>query len=161
MLASGKGWIKGLLKSIPTVLGKVKEWREAGSIIRDDNGAWMIGKAWKTKSRNPAEAELLAIRGGMQMAIDANFNQVIIETNASSLKRTIQDARKYEMSELVTILKDMEAFLTKGCYFEFNYVPRGANGVAHILTKIVVDKEAIDGMGKLFDNPPCIHQGCL
>ncbi|XP_021724900.1 uncharacterized protein LOC110692208 [Chenopodium quinoa] len=122
----------------------------AGAIVRGSDGGWFFGKSWKTKARNPAEAELLAIRGGMQMVIDAGLKDAIIETDAQTLKSTLQDVGKQGTHELSAILKDVQVLLNKGCDFEFNYADREANNAAHYLAKLAVE---MDDYMKLYDEP--------
>ncbi|XP_021774621.1 uncharacterized protein LOC110738519 [Chenopodium quinoa] len=91
------------------------------------------------------------MRGGMQMVVDAGFKEAVLETDAKSLKTTIEDVGKQGTHELAVILKDMQELLNKGCRFEFSYVSRDVNNVAHYLAKLAMD---VDGLMLIHDDPP-------
>uniref|UniRef100_A0A803LLL4 Uncharacterized protein n=1 Tax=Chenopodium quinoa TaxID=63459 RepID=A0A803LLL4_CHEQI len=123
----------------------------AGGVVRDSDGRWIFGKSWKTKARTPAEADLLAMRGGMQMVIDAGFHYTVLETDAKSLKATIEDVGKHGTHELAVNLNDMQELLNKGCDFQFSYVKRDANEVAHYLARMAME---MDDLMIIHGDPP-------
>ncbi|XP_021758594.1 uncharacterized protein LOC110723552 [Chenopodium quinoa] len=118
----------------------------AGAVIRDLYAGWMVRGSWKFKARNPEEAELLAIKGGMELAIKEELRKVTVETDAQSLKSTtIEHIDKQERHELAAILSDIGELLKGPCKFDFKYIRREANTVAHRLAQLafVMEEEII------------------
>ncbi|XP_021767690.1 uncharacterized protein LOC110732085 [Chenopodium quinoa] len=113
----------------------------AGAVIRDLYATWMTGGSWKIRARSVAEAELLAIKGGMELAINENLKKVTIETDAQSLKGTLESIGKHGTHELAAILRDIGEMLKGTCKFDFTYVKREANQVAHQLAKLAIEME--------------------
>uniref|UniRef100_A0A803MMT4 RNase H type-1 domain-containing protein n=1 Tax=Chenopodium quinoa TaxID=63459 RepID=A0A803MMT4_CHEQI len=125
----------------------------AGAVIRASDGGWLGGCSWKVTARTSAEVELLAIKGGMLVAINARYKKVTMETDAQSLKGILEDLKKSGTHEFAAILKDIGELLKGACKFEFNYIRREANEVAHHLAKLA---QQLEGHIMTHDSvPPC------
>uniref|UniRef100_A0A803MJW8 RNase H type-1 domain-containing protein n=1 Tax=Chenopodium quinoa TaxID=63459 RepID=A0A803MJW8_CHEQI len=86
-----------------------------GYVKLNTDGAWR---------NNGLVAAGCVIRGD---SVAAEHRCIIVETDASALKNTIEEFEKYGMSELSVILKDIEELLKAGNEVQFGFVPREAN----------------------------------
>ncbi|CAO2201636.1 unnamed protein product [Urochloa humidicola] len=106
-----------------------------GAIIRDEEGRFRAARArhlGAVGSTLIAEAE--ACRDGVQLARDIGAQEVILETDSSSVVN-LWNSRTTCRSEIAPILRDIEASSLAFSSFTMSFVRREANLAAHVCAK--------------------------
>lgn len=114
---------------------KSMDHASGGGVIRDDKGNWIVGFSVKFAAKTPEAAELLAIRVGLHIAKDRNFNNIQLETDAEGLKKMLQLSNKFPHHEMGALIHDVEALINHTWRIEILHTRRTANGVAHCIAK--------------------------
>ena len=100
---------------------------------------------------NSEEAEVLACRKALEFAVDAGFDELILEGDNESVMRTISHSQP-NSSRLGHLYGDIQCLCTGLRAVSVGLVSRTANGVAHCLAKYA--RGLVDEVVWLEESPP-------
>ncbi|WVZ00032.1 hypothetical protein V8G54_026101 [Vigna mungo] len=107
----------------------------AGGIIRNSNGEFLFAFSSVLRVGSAAEAELFAIKIGMEIAISMGYKDIIVESDSQTAIQLIKFGvlqQGHPFYVLVSSINDMGA---KVDYIIWNHVFRETNSVADSLAK--------------------------
>ncbi|KAL5844772.1 hypothetical protein ACOSQ4_010730 [Xanthoceras sorbifolium] len=110
-----------------------------GWVVRDSEGFVLLSAVKPVMGGFSLEvAEVLAVLTALQVARDSGFNRVILDMDASTIVKLVNDAT-LPLSELGFIIHDIRLFFQdKNFLICVRHVRRSANRVAHCLTKFAL-----------------------
>lgn len=109
-----------------------KEGTGFGLIARSDTAAPMLAASCYQDCRyDPAVAEALALRWGLELALNVEIERVQVELDAQVVIRAMNSPSC--SSSLEHIIQDCKALAREFQAVDFHYVNRTANNVAHTL----------------------------
>lgn len=107
-----------------------------GGVVRDSVGEVVVSTCERVEgAMDVALAEALAVRHGLQIAIEAGFSSLVLEMDNFTVYSKLQ-RRKQEASTLGSILHDIHRLANQCFNVSFSFVKREGNGVAHALAKL-------------------------
>ncbi|KAJ1411225.1 Ribonuclease H domain [Sesbania bispinosa] len=107
----------------------------SGVVLRDAGGHWVHGFACKEGFGSIVEAELLAVRRGLEMAWNIGIVELICEVDSLEAINIIGSASSVLNTALRPILADIRSILSRPMNVQFTHILREANGVADCLAK--------------------------
>ena len=123
-----------------------------GVIIRNDRGQVMAALSSKGGAVQDSEvAEVLACRKALEFALDADFSNLIVEGDNTTVMNSITLAQS-DLSCLGNIYDDIRCLAEGLRHVEFNSISRSANRVAHSLAHYA--KHLDEDIVWLEDSPP-------
>jgi ribonuclease HI len=106
-----------------------------GLVVRDHRGQLLLGQAlWYEHAANSLIMEALAVRDGVQLAIDRNLSSVEIETDARVVLNQLEDpgGSRSEITSICQEIKELSGFISS---INFKFIGRLANEAAHLCAK--------------------------
>ena len=97
------------------------------------------------------EAETLACRKAMEFAIDAGFNELIIEGDSVNVMRGLSSSSS-DLSVVGNVVADIQCLISGLRRVSFSWVNKDCNQVAHVLARFVSNLE--EDMYWMEDAPP-------
>lgn len=143
----GRGWVK--LNTDGSSLGN-PGLAGGGGLIRDEEGAWVVGFARNIGISSSFIAELWALRDRLMICVHRNFNAVEVEVDARAVIDVLS-ALKCTNSLAAPLVDDCKQLATQIHQIRFKHCFREANRSADKLASIGV---AQDSQFKLFLCPP-------
>ena len=117
-----------------------------GGLIRDEEGAWVVGFARNIGISSSFIAELWALRDGLMICVNRNFNAVEVEVDARAVIDVLS-ALKCTNSLAAPLVDDCKQLATQIHQIHFKHCFREANRSADKLASMGV---AQDSQFKLF-----------
>ncbi|KAK0607443.1 hypothetical protein LWI29_015165 [Acer saccharum] len=109
-----------------------------GVVIRDCQGQVMASLCSQMGvCYSPEIAEALAIRRGLQLAVETGLVPAMLESDASVVVNAI-GSQDRSSSDVGIIIHDISCLLRSPCFNSISFVPRLANKVAHGLAKLAL-----------------------
>ncbi|KAL6184265.1 hypothetical protein ACLB2K_045669 [Fragaria x ananassa] len=105
----------------------------AGVVFRDDKGE--VQSCWSKKLmylQSPLQAEALACRMGLAMAVQVGWTELLVESDSSVLVSALYQSGNAS-SEVSRIVEDCKIFMQQFDYITIRHIYREANNVAHRL----------------------------
>jgi ribonuclease HI len=115
-----------------------QQWQGAtGAVLRDDNGAFVMGGAkWYGHCLDALNMEALACRDGLLMVRQVHAQRVRLETDRQELLKLWRtgDNQRSSVMPILTEIQDLSQLFQD---FNFSFISRNCNRVAHTLAKQV------------------------
>ena len=108
-----------------------------GAVLRDSSGNFIRGSAkWYDHCLDALIVEALACRDGLRLAIQFGARRVWLESDCQQLIQLWQ-AGSNQRSTIATVLQEIRELSLVFLEFNFSFIPRNCNKVAHSLAKRV------------------------
>ena len=125
--------------AIPVSVGAVQRWSTpSGSVYKVNFDASvlqaLIPLAGPSVSTSE-EAEVLACRKALELAVDAGFRDVVVEGDNSAVMKAILSSPRARWSRLGHLYEDISCLSVGFRCIKFECVRRSANNVAHMLAR--------------------------
>ena len=119
-------------------------------MIRDASGSWVVGFSRRIGITSSFEAELWALRDGLNICVNKNFQAVEVELDAKAIIDVLQNPS--QSSPIISpLLDDCKQLVTQIPHIQFSHCYREANCCADSLARMGVKQ---DEVFCLFENPP-------
>ncbi|KAK5783326.1 hypothetical protein PVK06_037834 [Gossypium arboreum] len=110
-------------------------------MVRDRKGLVLISCSKLHRGVfSPFAAEALACRRATQIGLEMQSLEVIIECDSLSVIKRCKE-KKQDRSQIEAYIHDIQEMKSRACKLSFEYIPRSANGLAHILAKESLKKK--------------------
>ncbi|KAA3486789.1 reverse transcriptase [Gossypium australe] len=107
----------------------------SGVVVRNSSGRVLISRTTIHRGITSAfAAEAVACCQATQIALDMNIENIIIEGDSLSVIKKCKNINQ-DKSLIGPFIHDIHRLKLRGRRFEFEYIPRSANNLAHILAK--------------------------
>ncbi|KAF7811595.1 putative ribonuclease H-like domain-containing protein [Senna tora] len=111
-----------------------------GGVVRDHHGVCLAAFTEYTKfSNEPVMLEAEAMKRGMELALEAGVKDLVIEGDAQLVFDTLSNLDNAAMSPLTLTCICILNLSKKFSSFQFSWVPRTCNKVAHFLVSFAKD----------------------
>jgi ribonuclease HI len=131
-----------------------QQWQGAtGAVLHDDNGAFVRGGAkWYGHYLDALNMEALACRDGLLMARQVHAQRVWLETDCQELLKLWRtwDNQWSSVMPILTEIRDLSLLFHN---FNFSFISRNCNRVAHTLAKQVTSGTQV---GWWHQTPTCV-----
>jgi len=127
-----KGFIKVNCDGAYTYDGKKAA---AGGVIRDSEGEFLFAFSSVLRVDSAAEAELFAIKLGMEIAISMGYNNIVVESDSLTAVQLINRGVLQQRHPLYALVSSIIQMGAKVDYISWNQVFRETNSVADSLAK--------------------------
>ena len=143
----GYGWLT--LNTDGSVAGNFGVAR-GGGLIRDTNGEWVTGFARKIGKTSSFQAELWALRDGLQLCLQYQAPAVLIDLDSKTIVDAL-NSQDYSKSIVSSIMEDCKYMISRIPQTRCRHVYREANRCADFLAKVGT---SIEGDFIVFHSPP-------
>ncbi|KAA3482988.1 reverse transcriptase [Gossypium australe] len=107
----------------------------SGVVVRNSSGRVLISRTTIHSGIMSAfAAEAVACRQATQITLDMNIENIIIEGDSLSVIKKCKNINQ-DKSLIGPFIHDIHRLKLRGRRFEFEYIPKSANNLAHILAK--------------------------
>ncbi|KAE8734165.1 hypothetical protein F3Y22_tig00000778pilonHSYRG00265 [Hibiscus syriacus] len=107
----------------------------ADGLLRDENGAWVMGFAAHLGTCTSVTAELFAIRMGLSLAWKYGYYCVFCEVDAKLALNLINNCHS-SLHPLGSLIEDIRSFKARNWILMFQHIHREDNFCANILSKL-------------------------
>ncbi|KAK7382133.1 hypothetical protein VNO80_00850 [Phaseolus coccineus] len=107
----------------------------AGGVVRDCEGEFLFGFSTALRVGSAAEAELFAIKIGMELAISMGYKNLIVESDSQTAVQLINWGLIEQTHPFYTVVSSIIEMGAKVDYICWNHVFRETNSVADGLAK--------------------------
>ncbi|KAK9280390.1 hypothetical protein L1049_014079 [Liquidambar formosana] len=87
--------------------------------------------------------EAIALREGLQFALDTSIKGLVVETNAKGAIDGLKKSKSMSI-EVEIVSKDIKQLARKACCEEFSYAPRKCNWPANVVAKFALRVDVFD-----------------
>ncbi|KAK9277999.1 hypothetical protein L1049_027556 [Liquidambar formosana] len=109
-----------------------------GIVIRDERGMFIAGMAKKLWYMGSAQiAEALALREGLQFALDTSIKGLVVETDAKGVIEDLKNSKNM-LVKVEIVNEDIKQLAREACCEEFSYAPRKCNRAADAVAKFAL-----------------------
>ncbi|KAK9281023.1 hypothetical protein L1049_003915 [Liquidambar formosana] len=115
-----------------------------GIVIRNGDGMFIAGMAKKFQYMGSAQmVEALALREGLQFALDISIKGLVVETDAKGLIDGLKNRRNMSV-EVETVSEDIKHLARGARCEEFSYAPKKCNRAADAVAKFALRVDVHD-----------------
>lgn len=115
-------------------------WRKdgkavGGGVVRIHDGRWVSGFSVKFQARDPPEAELRAMRFGLEFIKALEIDKFDVEIDAEEIIKILKEGGDFTQHYLAPILHDVAALISQNDGIDIVHASRNHNRVAHGLAE--------------------------
>ncbi|CAI0415399.1 unnamed protein product [Linum tenue] len=121
-----------------------------GGVLRDSSGEWIVGFSNYVGQASVLEAELQALRDGLNLTWSLGFRKVEVNSDSQTVVHLLK-AAEFHFHPLVTILDDCYSLINRDWDISLHHSLREANQVADALAK---EGHGCDPGERLWRSPP-------